>query len=238
MQPLNFKDTLGYEFYESDPQNPDIFKEFPSQEGMPRFEKFADRLDILAQTVARTLINMREENAKGKLRPKQARLEQEELESHAVAKGARLKTASSHSGGDIFISYASQDRPTAATLATALLEEGWSVWWDRSIPPGKSFEEVIEAALEAAKCVIVLWSKTSIESDWVKVEADEAMKRRILIPALIEDVRIPLAFRRLQAARLVDWRGSSPHPGFESLMGAIANLVPKPKTSRTKARRR
>jgi hypothetical protein len=60
MQPPNFKATLGYEFYESDPQNPEIFREFGSQEGMPRFEKFTDRLDILAQSVARTLFKMRE----------------------------------------------------------------------------------------------------------------------------------------------------------------------------------
>ena len=51
-QPSNFNATLGYEFYESDPQNPDIFKEYPAQEGMPRFKKFADRLDVMAQTVA------------------------------------------------------------------------------------------------------------------------------------------------------------------------------------------
>ena len=36
-QPSNFNATLGYEFYESDPQNPDIFKEYPAQEGMPGF---------------------------------------------------------------------------------------------------------------------------------------------------------------------------------------------------------
>ena len=60
MQPTNFKATLGYEFYESDPQNPEIFREFGSQEGMPRFEKFMDRLDILAQTLARTLFKMRQ----------------------------------------------------------------------------------------------------------------------------------------------------------------------------------
>jgi hypothetical protein len=60
MQPAKFSATLGYEFYESDPQNPDIFREFGSQAGMPRFDKFADRLDILAQTVARTLFKMRQ----------------------------------------------------------------------------------------------------------------------------------------------------------------------------------
>ncbi len=142
-------------------------------------------------------------------------------------------TPSHSAGGNIFISYASPDRPTAEALANALMKEGWSVWWDRTIPPGKSFDEVIEAALSAAKCVIVLWSKASVASDWVKVEAADAAKRRILIPALIEEVTIPLEFRRIQSASLVDWRGASPHPGFDALIGSVASIVGTSKASAT-----
>ena len=62
---------------------------------------------------------------------------------------------------DIFISYASADRDRAQGLvATALDRRGWSTWWDRSIPPGKEYDQVIEEALDCAKCVIVLWSGT------------------------------------------------------------------------------
>jgi hypothetical protein len=44
---------------------------------------------------------------------------------------------------DVFISYASADRDRARLIAEVLATKGWSVWWDREIPPGKSFDEVI-----------------------------------------------------------------------------------------------
>jgi len=64
----------------------------------------------------------------------------------------------------IFISYANEDRQKAEALAHALEQKGWSVWWDRKIPFGQSFDQVIEANLASAKCVLVLWTKVSVES--------------------------------------------------------------------------
>ena len=69
---------------------------------------------------------------------------------------------------DVFISYAREDREAAQRLAAALEARGWSVWWDREIPVGHSFDQVIEQQLEAAKSVVVLWSKDSAASEWVK----------------------------------------------------------------------
>jgi hypothetical protein len=132
--------------------------------------------------------------------------------------------------GHIFLSYASSDRPKAQTVANALSELGWTVWWDRTIPPGKSFDQVIEAALESAKCVIVLWSRWSVSSDWVKTEASEGARRKILVPVLIEDITIPLEFRRIQAANLIDWDSTKSHAGFESLARSVSALVAPFKT--------
>ena len=125
----------------------------------------------------------------------------------------------------VFISYASEDRATAQALAQLLAQRGWSVWWDRHIPPGRSFDRVIEEAIAAAGCVVVLWSSRSVESDWVKAEADEGRQRDILVPALIEEVRIPLAFRRIHAADLTDWRGQSSSVGVDDLIQAVAGVL-------------
>jgi hypothetical protein len=129
---------------------------------------------------------------------------------------------------DIFISYAREDKERAALLAEALKENGWSVWWDRKIPPGKTFASVIEAEIEAAKCVIVLWSEDSIASDWVQNEASEGARKKILVPALIDDVKIPFEFRRIQAADLTDWQARPGHPGFATLINAISQIVGAP----------
>ena len=126
---------------------------------------------------------------------------------------------------DIFISYSSADRERAHRFAQALGARGWSVWWDREIPPGRAYDEVIEEALGAAKCAVVLWSKASVASAWVKNEASDAMQRNVLIPALIDPgVKIPLEFRRVQAADLSRWQGEA-SPEFEQFCAAIASHV-------------
>jgi hypothetical protein len=129
---------------------------------------------------------------------------------------------------DILISYSSKDRPWVERLAKVLESYRWSVWWDRQIPTGQSFDAVIEQQLRESKCVIVVWSKDSAESDWVKTEAAKARKRKILLPVLIDEVEIPLEFSRLQTQSLIDWRDGSPHSGFDQLINDVAHLLGTP----------
>ena len=130
---------------------------------------------------------------------------------------------------EIFISYANEDEARVEPLARLLEAEGWSVWWDRDIPVGRTFDEVIEEALDAARCVIVVWTEESVASRWVKTEAGEGAARNILVPVLLDDVRIPLAFRRIQAADLVGWEGEQQHPGVEQLVEAVSRVAGSPK---------
>jgi hypothetical protein len=102
------------------------------------------------------------------------------------------------------------------------------VWWDRELLPGEHYVEVIEEVLDAAKCVVMLWSKASVVSKWVKVEADQGADRDIFVPVLLEEAKIPLRFRSMQTARLVDWPGTSPHPELHSLLMAAARKLTQP----------
>ena len=126
---------------------------------------------------------------------------------------------------DIFLSYASEDLPRVGPLIRALERHGWSVWWDRTILPGRTFDQVIEEALDAARCVVVVWSQHSVISDWVKTEAAEGARRRMLVPVLLDEVRIPLEFRRIQAARLLDWHDTGPHPEFDKVVRAVEETL-------------
>ena len=126
---------------------------------------------------------------------------------------------------DIFMSYASADRPSASAIAKRLEQEGWSVWWDRKIVPGQTFDRVIEEALDAARCVVVLWSKNSRRSDWVRNEATIGHRRGVLVPAFIETAALPLEFLRIQTANLSGWEQQSSGSELTQFLDAIERVL-------------
>ena len=63
---------------------------------------------------------------------------------------------------DIFVSYASDDRDRVRPLIERLESQGWTIWWDRDLVVGPSFDEKIEEAIDAASVVVVVWSNASV----------------------------------------------------------------------------
>ncbi len=129
---------------------------------------------------------------------------------------------------DIFLSYTERDRETARRIAEVLGSAGWSVWWDRRIPAGETWRSVLEHALEDMRCMVVLWSAKSIESEWVYEEATEGRRLGKLVPVMIEDVRPPAGFREIQAADLTGWDGSPDFDGLHMLLADLEHLLGKP----------
>ncbi|MGD8542999.1 MAG: toll/interleukin-1 receptor domain-containing protein [Desulfobacteraceae bacterium] len=126
---------------------------------------------------------------------------------------------------DIFISYAHQDAKRAERIAGLLEGHGLSVWWDREIPPGKTWDQVIGTALDEAKCVVVLWSLDSVKSDWVKEEASRGAKRGVLVPVIYDHVDSPLGFGRIEAAQFSDCEDDDSHPEVKGFVAAVKVLV-------------
>src|SRR5215468_9156024 len=129
---------------------------------------------------------------------------------------------------DIFLSYANEDREAARAVAGLLESAGCTVWWDRRIPAGRTWRSMIEEALRDMRCMVVLWSTHSVESDWVKEEAEEARAVGKLIPVMIESVKPPVGFRSIQAADLINWDGSQDFVGARQLIADLEALMGKP----------
>ncbi|MEO6012037.1 MAG: toll/interleukin-1 receptor domain-containing protein [Devosia sp.] len=129
---------------------------------------------------------------------------------------------------DIFISYKKEERAVAALLASRFTEAGYDVWWDDALLAGERFEDEISAVLDESRVVVVLWSKLSVVSDWVKAEAETARQQKKALPTIIDDLppgKLPLLYRGMHVARLREWAGDNDHAGFVELMGSIEDRL-------------
>ncbi len=127
---------------------------------------------------------------------------------------------------DIFISYKHAQRREARQLASALAARGWTVWWDWNIPTRAEWQAELDAQLDAAGCVVVLWSAESLRSEWVLYEARFAQRAGKLIQALLEPLQPPAEFASFQGVDLAGWEFGAPfHAGFDQLRAAIRDLL-------------
>jgi adenylate cyclase len=130
---------------------------------------------------------------------------------------------------DIFVSYARTDRARVAPLVDAIVAKGWTVWWDPDITPGQEFDAEIDAEIDAAKAVMVVWTPTSVSSRWVRGEAREAADREILVPVRFDNARLPMDVRAIHTTDLDDWAedpASQPAQEFLHALGAMIARAP------------
>lgn len=131
---------------------------------------------------------------------------------------------------DVFISYAREDRNSAARLASCLQLRGWSVWWDREIISETDPAPMIAAALAEARAALVLWSSHSAANPAIQQEATLAAGREVLIPVLIEDgVELSEPFRNLEVLDCSEWSGDLFDHNYVNLERAITKLTRPPR---------
>jgi len=126
---------------------------------------------------------------------------------------------------DIFVSYSREDQAVARSYAEGFEAEGFTVWWDQSLNPGEAFDQVTERALDEAKAVVVLWSKASVNSRWVRAEATQANANNRLLPVMIEACRRPIMFELSHTADLSQWKGNSDDPAWQSFLASVRRFV-------------
>lgn len=138
---------------------------------------------------------------------------------------------------DIFISYSRKDIQLVSSLASALENQGYSVWWDvRGLHGGQAFSTVIRGEIDRAHCVIVVWSKASVASEWVHAEASYAKDRKppILLTTVCQDTSIPLPFNTRHNEDLCNWNGNSDDPKFHKLLHAVTRYCRQPSNVQNK----
>jgi TolB-like protein/tetratricopeptide (TPR) repeat protein len=128
---------------------------------------------------------------------------------------------------DVFVSYKAEDRRRVKPLVDALEADGYSVWWDAQIGGGAQWRHMIEAELNAAKCVLVAWSRRSVgvEGTFVQDEATRAQERHVYIPVLLDKVHLPLGFGEMQALPLTGWKGDRSDPHYQAILSAVMRLA-------------
>jgi adenylate cyclase len=126
---------------------------------------------------------------------------------------------------EIFISYARSTAATAQQIAEALRGLGYGVWRDDELPAHRSYAEVIEERLKAAKAVVVVWSAEAVKSEWVQSEADRARTDRKLVQLSVDGAPLPMPFDRIQCADLTGWTGDPGAAGWRKVADSIADLM-------------
>ena len=137
---------------------------------------------------------------------------------------------------EIFISYARSTEAQARQIAEALRALGYGVWRDDELPAHRSYAEVIEERLKAAKAVVVIWSAEAVKSEWVQSEADRARAQRKLVQLSLDETSLPMPFDRIQCADMKGWAGEDHAPGWKKVVSSIAELVGPAAPAGTEAR--
>ena len=107
----------------------------------------------------------------------------------------------------LFVSYSRTDLVHARPVIDLLERAGFDVWWDGRLEGGENYLQTTEHALETSDCVVVLWSATSVNSHWVRDEAQRGRERGCLVPLTIDGTMAPLGFRQFQLLDITGWSG-------------------------------
>lgn len=126
---------------------------------------------------------------------------------------------------DVFISYARSTEECARALAGVLEADGHSVWYDARLPAHRTYGDVIQEQIDAAKAVLIIWSKEAVRSQWVRSEADRGRHNGTLVQLRIEECALPMPFDQIQCPALEGWSGDRSDPAFHVVRNTLSELL-------------
>jgi TolB-like protein/Flp pilus assembly protein TadD len=129
---------------------------------------------------------------------------------------------------DIFLSYSREDARDAERLAEALRSAGYDCWWDRDLASGTRYLAETESKLKSSKAVVVIWSKTSVDSHWVADEAGVGRDERRLAALSFDGSMPPLGFRQFQVTDFAGWKGGIDEAPFLNLLKGLERFMATP----------
>jgi len=128
----------------------------------------------------------------------------------------------------VFISYSHSDKDFVDKFAVNLMKANIHVWVDRwEINVGDSLLNNIQEAIQDASALLVVLSKSSVESEWCKKELNAGLireleeRRVIVLPILLEDCLIPVFLKDKMYA---DFRTNFDE-GLQAVTQAVAKVT-------------
>jgi hypothetical protein len=124
----------------------------------------------------------------------------------AVEFESKKQTETLESRSRVFISHSWEDKPLVLRLESKLRASGVEVWVDhRGIRAGDNMPDEISNALQWCTTLLLIWSKASSNSYWVKLEWTSALTLgKAIIPCLVDEVPLPPILSHKTYASLVN----------------------------------
>lgn len=125
----------------------------------------------------------------------------------------------------IFISHSKEDSESAQQMRIELEAKGYAVWKaPESIAPGSaSYPRTIENGIRGSSGIIVVWSASASQSEWVEREilvAQRLLKR--IFPVTIDNTELPITLVNIQAIISA--------PPCEGVISQLPPHLPEPDT--------
>jgi hypothetical protein len=124
----------------------------------------------------------------------------------------------------VFVSYARADWDRVEPIIAGFKEAGWEVLTDRDILTGVPWRQRISLMLAAAYAVVVVWSRKSVLSNVVALEARVGLSKGRLFPVMIDiDAKPPEEFDVPNGVDISAWNGNTRDAMFKKVVDGVEN---------------